>query len=105
MITGEQVARIEHKLDVLITYLKALTGDMPEDMPKQIPGMGGMTTGTCPITNTPIYIRIDPRSGDVRRTDGLKTGLVEVHVNPETNSFVSNSVVLGKSPMGNDNED
>ena len=74
---GEDFVRLEHKLDAILTYLARLTGEKPIAMPKPIVGLNGMTDGKCPITQTPIYLRIDPKTGKVVREDGLSTGLIE----------------------------
>jgi len=67
--------RIEHKLDVLINYLHGMTNVPPADIPKQIPGGGGLTDGVCPITNTPISYTVDVVTGTPQRLDGLDTGM------------------------------
>lgn len=106
MIKGEDIIRIEHKLDAILWYIRNMTGVPPIDMPKLIPGMSGMTDGKCPITNTPIYLTIDPSTGKPARQDGLSSGLVETTLFPEPPAFRSVSAVLGNSPMsaGGDNE-
>lgn len=73
---GEDILRIEHKLDVLIWYMRELTGIPPKQMPRQIHGMGGMTDGKDPVTDTPIYYNVDVLSGTVTRKDGLNSGVV-----------------------------
>jgi hypothetical protein len=73
---GEDLIRIEHKLDALLWYMQELTGIPPKDIPRQIPGAGGMTNGVCPITRTPIYYHVDVNSGSVVRKDGLTSGVV-----------------------------
>ena len=94
-LSSETVLRIEHKLDVIIAYLSGQVAphSLPRDMPKLIPGMGGMTDGVCPITQTPIHYLIDPRSGDVKRSDGLSSGMVDTKpiapaVMPESKSVI-----------------
>jgi len=106
MIKGEEIIRIEHKLDAILWYLKTMTGVPPIDMPKPIPGMNGMTDGKCPITNTSIYLTIDPSTGKPSRKDGLSSGLVETTLFPEPPPFKSTSAVLGNSSMsaGEDSE-
>lgn len=86
--------RIEHKLDALLFYLREMTHQPPRTMPKPIPGMGGMTDGTCPITNSSIHYFIDVATGDVRRKDGLDVGLVEAPL-PTLNTHENKSVMLG----------
>ena len=72
---SEEILRIEHKLDVLINYLHGMTNVAPADMPKLIPGAGGITNGTCPITKSVISYSIDPETGDSKRTDALSSGM------------------------------
>ncbi|MEC8306973.1 MAG: hypothetical protein VXZ72_03905, partial [Chlamydiota bacterium] len=74
---GEDFVRLEHKLDAILVYLKRLTGEPPSPMPKMVPGLGGMTDGSCPITGSPIYFKVDPKSGKVIREDALTTGVVD----------------------------
>lgn len=76
-MTTEQPAtlRIEHKLDVIIAYLHGMTNVPPQDIPKPIPGMGGVTDGRCPITGTTIKYSIIPETGAVVRQDGLLNGV------------------------------
>ncbi len=95
-ISGETILRLEHKLDLIIGYLSGKIPHQapPKDMPKLIPGMGGLTEGTCPITNTPIYYLIDPKSGQVRRSDGLSSGIVETKPIMQTPAIGSKSVIL-----------
>lgn len=105
MIKGEDIIRVEHKLDAILWYLRTMTGVPPVNMPKTIPGMSGMTDGKCPITDTPIYLTIDPATGKPSRRDGLSSGLVETTLFPEPPSFKSNSAVLGNSTMSSSGED
>ena len=72
---SEEILRIEHKLDVIINYLHGMTNVPPADMPKLLPGGGGLTNGTCPITGTAIRYSIDPETGDSKRVDGLSSGM------------------------------
>lgn len=74
-MNSETMLRIEHKLDVLINYLHGMTNVPPADIPQPMPGRGGITDGTCPITGTPIVYQVDPVSGQVVRTDGLDSGM------------------------------
>lgn len=67
--------RIEHKLDVIINYLHGITNVRPDDIPKQVPGAGGLTSGRCPITDTPIYYSVDTKTGMPIRVDGLDSGM------------------------------
>lgn len=99
MIKGEELIRIEHKLDAILTYLSVMTDLPPIQMPKPIPGLGGLTDGKCPITGTGIHLTVDPSTGKPMRKDGLRSGLIETNLFPEPPSFSSSSVVLGKSPM------
>jgi len=94
---GEDFVRLEHKLDAILFYLKHLTGEQPKQMPKVIPGLSGMTDGICPITESPIYFKIDAKSGKVVREDGLSTGIVPTGsiVTPPLQSPVRSSI--GKS--------
>jgi hypothetical protein len=73
---GEDILRIEHKLDAILWYLRELTGIPPKQMPRQIYGMGGLTDGKDPITDTPIYYNVDVLSGTVTRKDGLNSGVI-----------------------------
>tara|TARA_Y100000592_G_scaffold97315_1_gene167780 strand:+ start:4614 stop:4922 length:309 start_codon:yes stop_codon:yes gene_type:complete len=72
---SEEILRIEHKLDVIINYLHGMTNVPPADMPKLLPGGGGLTNGTCPITGSVIRYNIDPETGDSKRTDALSSGM------------------------------
>ena len=105
MIKGEELIRIEHKLDAILTYLGAMTDMPPIQMPKPIPGLGGLTDGKCPITGTGIHLTVDPASGKPMRKDGLRSGLVETSLFPEPPSFSSTSVVLGRSAMTGESDD
>jgi hypothetical protein len=95
-IGGEDILRIEHKLDVIIQYLCGLNikGAPAPDMPKLIPGMGGMTDGKCPITLTPIHYHVDPISGLAKRSDGLKSGMTDTSPYKGVPSTSSTSVML-----------
>ena len=75
MMRGEDILRIEHKLDVLINYLHGITNVPPAPMPQPIKGGSGATTGNCPITGSPIRYILEPQSGDVRRVDALHSGV------------------------------
>ena len=99
MISGEELLRIEHKLDAILIYMRGMTGISPAQMPKPIPGMRGMTGSKCPITDTNIYLYVDPVTGKASRRDGLSTGIVETSAFPEQPTFTSKSVVLGKTSM------
>jgi len=105
MIKGEELIRIEHKLDAILTYLAAITDMPPIQMPKTIIGLGGLTDGKCPITGTSIYLTIDPDSGKPMRKDGLRSGLVETTLFPDPPAFSSTSVVLGRSAMTGDSDE
>jgi len=72
---GEDLIRIEHKLDALLWYMRKLTGEMPVPLSPPIPGLDGRTNNTCPITDTVVRLQIDPKSGDVVRRDGLSSGV------------------------------
>jgi hypothetical protein len=99
---GEDVLRIEHKLDALLWYMQELTGIPPKQMPKQIPGAGGLTDGVCPITLTPIQYQVDVNSGSVSRRDGLTSGVISsgpVKL-PEIKAYTS-AILKG---MGESNE-
>ena len=100
---GEEYIRIEHKLDAILFYLKRLTGEDPIPLEKPIRGLSGLTNGWCPITKTPIYLSIDPKTGKVKRSDGLSTGLVEgsMPTLPDT-SLGANSLMLKDTLGGND---
>jgi hypothetical protein len=95
-VSGEDLLRIEHKLDVLIQYMCGVNavGNPAPDMPKLIPGMGGMTDGVCPITRSAIHYHVDPRSGNVRRTDGLKSGMTDTSPYTGIPDTASTSVML-----------
>lgn len=106
-IRGEDLLRIEHKLDVLIQYLTGenISGSPAPDMPKMIPGMGGMTNGVCPITKTAIYYHLDPKSGQVKRSDGLTSGVVETSPYTGTPNTASKSVMLTGGFTGDNSDD
>lgn len=72
---GEDLIRIEHKLDAVLWYLRNLTGEMPVQLSPPLPGLDGTTANTCPITNTAVKLQIDPKTGDVVRKDGLSSGV------------------------------
>jgi len=95
-VKGEDLLRIEHKLDVIIQYLCGLNavGSPAPDMPKMIPGMGGMTDGKCPITLTPIHYHVDPISGGAKRVDGLKSGMTDTSPFTGVPNTSSSSVLL-----------
>ena len=99
MIKGEDILRIEHKLDAVIAYLKAMTGEAPLPMPKKVPGLSTMTNGVCPITDTPIHYTIDVSTGQPRRKDGLHSGMTETGPISSASSFKSNSVMMGKGNL------
>lgn len=105
MINGEELIRIEHKLDAILTYLGAMTDMPPIQMPKPIPGLGGLTDSKCPITGTDIYLTIDPTTGKPVRKDGLRTGLVGVSLFPDPPAYRSSSVVLGRSPLKGESDE
>jgi hypothetical protein len=96
MINGEDVLRIEHKLDAILWYLKEMTGVPPRDMPKQIPGLGGLTNGKCPITNTDIYYLLDVNTGKVSRFDGLKSGVTSGSAVKMPDNKPNNTILLRK---------
>ena len=93
--SGESNVRIEHKLDAILYYLKRLTGDEPIPLSKPIPGLNGLTNGICPITQTQIHLKLDPKLGVVVREDGLSTGLIECKIpaRPDT-SFGVRGIML-----------
>lgn len=91
------LVRIEHKLDAILFYLRDLAHTPPRPMPRPIPGMAGMTDGVCPITGSPIYYHIDVETGEIRRKDGLTTGLVEAPLPKLPAEGASKSVMLAKS--------
>ena len=74
---GEEFIRLEHKLDAILVYLMRLTGERPSPMPSIVPGLGGMTDSKCPITDSTIHLKVDPRTGKAVREDALSSGLVE----------------------------
>lgn len=101
--SSEENIRIEHKLDAIILYLKRLTGEEPIQLERPIPGLNGLTNNVCPITNTPVYLSIDAKTGRVKRSDGLSSGLVEgaIPLVPDTR-LGSNSILLKDSLGGAD---
>lgn len=82
-MTEEALLRIEHKLDVLISYLHGMTNVPPQDIPKPLPGMGGETDGRCPITGTKIRYNFIPETGALVRSDGLLNGVPKSMPVPE----------------------
>ena len=102
-VSGETIARIEHKLDAILTYLKNLTGEDPIPLHKPMHGLNGLTNNVCPVTNTPVYLTLDPKTGDVVRSDGLSTGLVK---SPIPHGLEQNSAYkpFMLSPAGTDSE-
>ena len=74
-MTNEALLRIEHKLDVIVSYLHGMTNVPPGDIPQPLPGMGGVTNGKCPITGTSIRYDFDQQTGGVIRSDGLLRGV------------------------------
>ena len=74
-MTDDVLLRVEHKLDVIISYLHGMTNVPPQNIPKPLPGMGGVTDGRCPITGTPIRYGFNQQTGGVIRTDGLLEGV------------------------------
>ena len=101
---GEEFIRLEHKLDAILTYLKRLTGEEPIKLERPIPGLGGLTNNMCPITNSPIYINIDPTTGKVKRTDSLSTGLVEGSIPAVPDTRLGSSSLMLKDTMGDTDE-
>ena len=103
--SSESNIRLEHKLDCILWYLKRLTGEDPPQLERPIPGLNGLTNGICPITNTSVYLRVDPKSGLVHREDGLTSGLVEGAIpalpdNPSKFKGIMLSDTLGGSDEG-----
>jgi hypothetical protein len=98
--SSEANVRLEHKLDILIWYLKRLTGEDPLPLERPIPGLNGLTNGVCPITNTSIYLRVNPKSGLVHREDGLATGLVEGAMPPLPDSPSKFKGIMLSDPLG-----
>lgn len=74
---GEEFIRLEHKLDAILVYLMRLTGEKPAPMPTIVPGLGGVTDGSCPVTGSAIHLKIDPKTGKAVREDALSSGLIE----------------------------
>ena len=82
-MTEDALLRIEHKLDVLISYLHGMTNVPPQDIPKPLPGLGGETDGRCPITGTKITYNFVPETGILVRSDGLLNGIPKSMAIPE----------------------
>jgi hypothetical protein len=72
---SEALLRIEHKLDVLVSYLHGMTDVPPAPIPRPVPGTGGETDGRCPITGSVVRYGIDGETGALARLDGLLDGL------------------------------
>lgn len=87
-MTEEALLRIEHKLDVIISYLHGMTNVPPQDIPKPLPGMGGETDGRCPITGTTISYNFIPETGALVRTDGLLNGIPKSLPVPEPPAWI-----------------
>jgi hypothetical protein len=98
---GEDIIRIEHKLDALLWYMRKLTGEMPTQLQQPLPGMGGMTGNRCPITDTPVYLTVDPKTGDIVRKDGLSSGVIP----PGRVSEISDSGIRPFMLRGSSDED
>jgi hypothetical protein len=88
-MTEEALLRIEHKLDVIISYLHGMTNVPPQDIPKPLPGMGGETDGRCPITGTKISYNFVPETGALVRTDGLLNGVPKSLPVPEPPAWIA----------------
>lgn len=104
MTMSDVFLRIEHKLDVIINYLHGITNVAPEDIPKQVPGAGGLTSGRCPITDTPIYYSVDPKTGNPMRVDGLDSGMrtyIDAAI-PAEPSWKERNTYLGNINEGED---
>lgn len=79
----ESLLRMEHKLDVIISYLHGMTNVPPSALPRPVLGMGGLTDGKCPITGTAIRYAFDQTTGGVVRKDGLLDGISSALPVPE----------------------
>lgn len=88
-MTEEALLRIEHKLDVIISYLHGMTSVPPQDIPKPLPGMGGETDGRCPITGTKISYNFVPETGVLVRSDGLLRGIPKSMPVPEPPAWIA----------------
>ena len=102
--SSEENIRIEHKLDAILFYLKRLTGEDPIPLEKPIPGLNGLTNNICPITNTPVYLNIDAKTGKVKRSDGLSSGLVEGSIPLIPNTSLGSNSILLRDTLGDTDE-
>ena len=103
-VRGEDILRIEHKLDAIIFYLAEMTGTPPRKMPNKIPGLSTLTGGKCPITGTDIHYILDVKTGQPRRKDGMHSGVLEVGPisSDEALSAKFESVMLKKGSLSED---
>jgi len=99
-MTGEELIRIEHKLDVIIWLLREAYGGTPRALPQRIPGMGGITTGVCPITLSPIEYHADAKTGRIYRRDALRVDLVDIGRIPDPPMVDNMAVMLSKLTGG-----
>jgi hypothetical protein len=99
---GEVNIRIEHKLDAILVYLKRLTGESPITLEKPIHGLNGLTNGKCPITDTNIHLRLDPKTGLVSREDGLSSGIVEGQLPAMPDNSMKFKGIMSKDLFGGD---
>lgn len=99
-MTGEELIRIEHKLDAILWMLREELGRAPRPLPQRIPGMGGITTGVCPITLSPISYHADAKTGRIYRTDALKVDLVDIGRIPDPPALENAAVMLSKLTGG-----
>lgn len=88
-MTEDALLRMEHKLDVIISYLHGMTNVPPQDIPKPIPGLGGETDGQCPITGTKIRYNFVPETGILVRSDGLLNGVPKSLPVPEPPAWLT----------------
>lgn len=99
-MTGEDLIRIEHKLDAILWILRETTGITPRSLPQRIPGMGGITTGVCPITLSPIEYHADAKTGRVYRRDALRVDIVDIGRIPDPPVMENTATLLSKLTGG-----
>jgi len=102
--SGETNIRLEHKLDAILMYLKHLTGEEPIPLERPIHGLNGLTNGRCPITGTPIHLRLDPRTGLVSREDGLSSGLIEGQLPGLPDNTMKFKGIMSRGTAGGDDD-
>jgi hypothetical protein len=101
-MTEDALLRMEHKLDVIISYLHGMTDVPPQDIPKPLPGMGGETGGRCPITGTKIRYNFVPETGVLIRADGLLNGVPKSMPVPEPPAWLTRDAGDDVVEGGND---